>query len=275
MSSSKSKYRLEWLDLCKGVAILMVVLTHVGMIPGISVFQTIQLPLFALISSYFIPEVVSKDYILKKISRLLLPYFLVGIISLLFWIIFLQNFSVFSDISVSFYDGTKTLILGLPLVFNGPLWYLPTIFLSYLFYSLINLMHQPNWKVGLFLIFFGSYLVSGNFVYLKYMSIDIAVLFAGYQLLGKKFFGFDPKPYLFAKNYKFISYLSLFVLFILLMLINKKNDPAIDLYGRNLGNPFLYTVTSLLGSFFGYTYYKAARKFKNNEYLFEFRQTFV
>ena len=91
------KKRIEWVDLAKGVGILLVVYGHVILgihdadigFSGInydiqhSVIYTVHMPLFFFLSGLFAIRWVKRDAkvaILQKVKSLLIPYFIWGIV---------------------------------------------------------------------------------------------------------------------------------------------------------------------------------------------------
>lgn len=66
--------RLTAFDIAKGIGIILVILGHSG-ITGVRYIYSFHMPLFFIISGYFLSERgTTKDYILKKTKQLMLPY---------------------------------------------------------------------------------------------------------------------------------------------------------------------------------------------------------
>ncbi len=77
------KKRILWIDVARGIAILLVVLGHcIGDLndPGNRFILAFHMPLFFFISGMCISEKVIplKEYLMKKIRTLLMPQFVLG-----------------------------------------------------------------------------------------------------------------------------------------------------------------------------------------------------
>ena len=65
-SSSASKPRVEWIDLAKGVCIVLVVITHVFLVSGVSFWldskmTSIRMPLYFILSGLFFKSKVKSS----------------------------------------------------------------------------------------------------------------------------------------------------------------------------------------------------------------------
>ncbi len=72
-SVTADNHRLVWVDICKGITILLVVLGHISIIPGIlraSIFS-FHLPLFVILNGYLIRSYNVKTTFMKSARSLL------------------------------------------------------------------------------------------------------------------------------------------------------------------------------------------------------------
>ncbi|MFR1987924.1 MAG: acyltransferase family protein [Prevotellamassilia sp.] len=115
------KQHWEYLDLAKGLGILLVVLGH-GMFPCHFAIDIFHMPLFFVLSGLtFTPLNLHniKIFMLKKLERVMLPFFFFSVVS-----------------------GILELFLGKANpngVFNAPLWFLQTLFLALLIYAVLRI----------------------------------------------------------------------------------------------------------------------------------------
>ena len=125
MNSTK---RIEYIDLAKGICILLVVLDHIsnegyfsaGDYPMNEVFEQTRMPLYFILSGLFFKDYAGgiKEFLLRKVNRILIPY--------LFFIIFyravtwLANISTGADVSA----------------ICGPLWFLRCLFFMNVIFAL-------------------------------------------------------------------------------------------------------------------------------------------
>lgn len=165
------KQRLDYIDCAKGFGMVCVILGHMGLVKLNPFFSSFHMPIFFLISGYFLSEkkVDKKDFAIKKAKRLLVPYVLSGV--------FLIGFSAFWELV--FNRGKRAALrMALLNIYGiaygsgiyhyepffvqqiGPLWFLPTMFLALLIvkYSLeyrhtaiiIALSFYIGWKTSPF-----------------------------------------------------------------------------------------------------------------------------
>lgn len=131
--------RIQYIDFVKGIAILLVILGHVmnhGKDNSInqliySSIYSFHMPLFFIISGYFLKRsTLTQTTIVKNIKALLIPYLVMGGVMCI-WQIF-HNFDEFCVVDSSCFFGT--LLVGARyngnflVPFIGPIWFLPVLF---------------------------------------------------------------------------------------------------------------------------------------------------
>ena len=87
MKEKTNKNRIEWVDAAKGLGLILVVLGHLKF-PYLSTWiYTFHIPLFFFLSGFvFSGQKYSfKQYLLKKIKTLVIPYFALGLVIYLVW----------------------------------------------------------------------------------------------------------------------------------------------------------------------------------------------
>lgn len=152
LSDSGVKPRLEYVDLAKGICIILVVALHT--LPGFNFggLNILRMPLYFMLSGIFFKQYDSfVVFVQKKINNLILPLMLFELIYLTFkWSInrelnFVQYFSSLMGGGVN----------------NGPLWFLEVLFIiSILFYVL---KHFPKYIIMPFIFVVsltGLYIIS-------------------------------------------------------------------------------------------------------------------
>ncbi len=144
--------RIEWIDTIKGICIILVIIYHTCGLPIIGQFLFGGfMGTFFILSGYTTKKDIISSGIKKKIERLLIPYFFYGIISILFitsnqiihgnWEYTIKYiggliYSRYSIVPLQSKDFTENSII----LVNSPLWFLTTIFISYIyFYFYINI----------------------------------------------------------------------------------------------------------------------------------------
>ena len=140
----KSK-KIEWINILRGFAIFLIVFGHaIGYSKGLTglsrYLSSFYVPLFFFISGYLFQENKEEKlslYIKRKARRILIPYFVFAILSLIPYYLFAGNISADLDTNV---DTSNSIVSSLLTIFygsghgdlliqNSPLWFLPCYFL--------------------------------------------------------------------------------------------------------------------------------------------------
>ena len=75
-NGSSGKERIAWIDICKGITIILVILGHIGTIPAVlrvSIFS-FHMPLFMVLNGYLIHSYDFKKTFVNSVKSLLKPY---------------------------------------------------------------------------------------------------------------------------------------------------------------------------------------------------------
>ncbi len=146
--------RIQELDILKGFGILFMVFNHVGWGDTVhAYFQSFHMPLFFIVSGYLwksSEERISSRFG-RKFTGLMLPYFFFGgILAALYTVDVLIN-----DPGGDIWKGIVRFLAfptdGIPQ--GGPLWFLPCMLFTDLFYTVINRLCPSKKAVGLVCVF--------------------------------------------------------------------------------------------------------------------------
>lgn len=240
-STTPTKKRIEFIDLAKGVCILLVVAGHCGVPIPIPGFNMMRMPLYFILSGLFF-----KDYggflqlLVKKINKILIPF-------LFFYIVAYIPFYFFNyykpGLIVSQAQGIFD-IFNNRQFFNGPIWFLLALFWCNLIFCTISLNVRNSYAQGLIVMilgFIGTYLGINEIFLPCYVDVSLTALpffYFGYIL--------RKTPLLYANKYD--RYNILFVLVgyaITYIICFIFNDPHISFhYNKIHGNIFLIYIGS-------------------------------
>ena len=70
--------RIDWLDISKGIAIILVVVGHISSLPWEpyrKIIFSVHMPLFFIVAGYTTKMGLNKDIIKKLFKRLFVPYY--------------------------------------------------------------------------------------------------------------------------------------------------------------------------------------------------------
>jgi acyltransferase len=167
--SSKSK-RIYWVDNLKVIGILLVMIGHMESInPYLAVYiYSFHVPLFFFISGFlFHPEKYQgpREFITRKIFTLILPYFFFCIPAYGLLII-IENLIGGKPFSYSSLFNVLFIIIHanayyLDSIFNGPLWFLPCLFLVEIEFYLISFL-KKGIQLAVIVLLFGSGIILGH-----------------------------------------------------------------------------------------------------------------
>lgn len=177
-----NKHRVTWIDISKGIGIILVVLGH-NTIPEKmeSWIFSFHMPLFFFLSGYLFNKfkyTSLQSLLIKQSKSLLIPYFVFSIFSFLFWYFIKNNVGQSSDINpIDPLIGIFYSIGVNPwLTFNPPLWFLTCLFVVEVLFYIFTKNRKTKWIISLLIIFsILGYLNSLYNLYRLPWSIDIAL----------------------------------------------------------------------------------------------------
>ena len=246
------KKRIGYIDMAKGLAIILVIVGHSSFVPHIAkmILYIFHIPLFFFLSGFTLNvrkyETFS-GYFLNKLKGLVVPFFLLNSFVFLF-----QLFVMYPDQVLSFniLHFIKQLLLSDRLHIYFQLWFLNVLFLAHVFSYFIL---KRRWNLGQWVIIILSLLILvylGQKVYEReyYLiwNIDLVPVAMIFILLG-----------VWTKNnlHQLEKYFSVYFLpvgVILTVLVGGMNyrlsgNQIVDLYYQQIGNHFLLYLAAISG----------------------------
>lgn len=246
------KNRIGYIDMAKGLAIILVIVGHSSFVPHIAkmMLYIFHIPLFFFLSGFTLNvrkyETFS-GYFLNKWKNLVVPFFLLNIFVFLF-----QLFVMYPDQVLSFniLHFIKQLLISDRLHIYFQLWFLNVLFLAHVFSYFIL---KRGWNLGQWMIIILSLFVLvylGQKIYEKeyYLiwNIDLVPVAMIFILLG-----------VWTKNnlHRLEKYFSVYflpvvgVLTVLIGIMNYRlsGNQIVDLYYQQIGNHFLFYIAAISG----------------------------
>lgn len=140
MTTSANRY--EYIDITKGIGILLVVWAHILLVGWTHRFiYAFHMPLFFFMSGYLFNSVKYhsfKDFLKKRFRRLIIPYLIYSVSTWAIWAIF--RYLTHSNVESYFMPLLQTVIAqgsGEFLVHNSALWFIPCLFAVEIIYYYI------------------------------------------------------------------------------------------------------------------------------------------
>ena len=199
----KEKKRIKYIDLCKGLGILMVTLGHVTTLanPLDRWMSSMKLSIFFVAAGYLICYTNSyekqtlKRYIVKLIKSLMVPYILFSAFGIAFryFAMVMQN-AVNMDSIKSYIFATITLRGIFALWFLPVLFFAEILFLIGMIFSVVNIyMSQQNMEVDMNHMDFGIYRRNPGVVwsFIRFSIPGTILELPDFKLLWTKFLDFN------------------------------------------------------------------------------------
>lgn len=243
------KQRIAWIDTCKGIAILIVVLGHINEIPPAlrTFIYSFHMPLFFIISGFLWNEnkyksIPVKDFIRLKLKSYIIPYFKIAAVCFILFGLIIP--AVQSGIGKDYFMQAAKYILGIfysrgtenYMPNCGPIWFLTCLFCAeiiFYFSFLFGKRYQIIYVLLAGLIGYGT-----TFLPKLPWNIDTAFTAAVFLYIGyliRKYVPFTIYKYLLSGTLiGGAAYLCFAEL------------PAVDLNGNDYSSLILMYVTALL-----------------------------
>ena len=242
----KTQTRIEWLDIAKGLGVLLVVLGHLWYecsFPIVNqIIYSFHMPMFFILSGFIFKKGTSKfgSFIVTKSKRLLLPTVVFFVLGVIFLKLISTNESSATILKKFFFiDGICP--------YNDPCWYFISLFQLIIVSYFLNLDKAPyllkvltiviTFIFGLILYEFEIYIPFGlNRTIIAMVFFSLGSLFGQANREGKK---------IQKKSLKFIILISCTGIWLLFgIFLNKK----VSFYGMDLGNYFFFVIAGICGS---------------------------
>lgn len=142
------KPRIAWIDVAKGILIILVVVGHSHFNPTVDyIINSFHMAAFFALSGVTYKHGNSfKNFILKKVKSILIPYLFFSLVLLLYY--FAKSFFLHQG-NFDFFSGITSIVVpvsGITTTSVYGLWFLPCLFLSeVVFYMLVSLFKRKVW----------------------------------------------------------------------------------------------------------------------------------
>ncbi|MEH7415545.1 acyltransferase family protein [Neobacillus drentensis] len=247
------KKRLDWLDIGKGLGMLLVMLGHADIPTPLKTYiYTFHMPLFFFLSGYLYNKAKFpnlKVFLAKRTKSLILPYLTFSIVVYL-WFLLLNHLGL-----VNYDNNLLTPLLGSVIaerksiwtVHTGALWFVACLFCTEFLFYFITKVGKTKKLIG-FLLLVSSVI---GCIYNKTVgeplpwNVDVAMISVGFYGAG-----FLYKEY--NKSFKRFNHLTTFVFLIIVNIVTGYfnyvlTGDRVDFYNSSLGNIVLFYLSAFSG----------------------------
>lgn len=236
-----SMKRRDWIDFAKGIGIILVVWAHTS---GVFTEYIVQfhMPLFFFISGYLYKYKEGvKSYTVKKMKRLLLPFWWWNII--LYPIYYIMYYWKNWDFTIALKEIGKIILTLDKVPFLGAVWFLPALFWSSILANAVVTLNKGKGLGDFILLLLGiSAAIVGFHITLPYKLSRVMICFLFYVL------GYLYKGYLYEHITAYMRNLGILIFFILFVSIASHNYAVMG--SNQYSNRFLFIIGALAGTMF-------------------------
>lgn len=262
------KERDSSIDIAKGIGIFLVVLGHTTDNNIIAKWlHSFHMPLFFFLSGLFHIQLENyKNFLIKKVRGLLIPYFFFAIILFLFFIVISKNIGFSAGENLSIKENFIGIFIGCDILgfsqisWGGQLWFLLSLFIvSNVCYFIMKLKLMKQLLINVIFLYIGIKLLEFNII-LPWNIISSIFMFNFYWI------GVKVKYKIINEKISISKFFVLLLFFI--NIICTYLNTRVNVYYNKYGNLFLFFIASYSGIFFLIFFIRKVIK-KNNlmEYI--------
>lgn len=248
-NEGKSKRDLA-IDVAKGIGIFLVVLAHTIENDFVHNFiYMFHMPLFFLLAGMTIKYSIKnepKDFIIKKLKRVIIPYLFFCIISFIYWAVIERQIRDQMDVSVlsNFINIFLCRTYEPYYSYNVAMWFIPCLFTSELiiYFILKKVKNKVSNFIISFILFVLGYILSYYKITLVF-AIETAFVAQFFIMIGYLFSIF------WYNNVTLLKRICLGILSIISIALSVIFENKVAMLGHNYDNVFLFVIGAIGGSY--------------------------
>lgn len=240
--------RIEWVDISKGIGIILVLIGHISQNMNINKpIYAFHMPLFFIISGFLFYR---KDKKTINYKRILIPYFIFSILTFAYWAIVerhirqQENSIIWQAINIFYGAGGPS-----NYVFNVPLWFIPCYLVTEVVFKYISMIKkEKNLCIILIICSIIGWIIPQFIDFRLLLGID--TMFTSIFFYGLGYF-FSSKYLIIKtkiKKNRYTYYIIISILSIIFAITYNLNI-EVDMNNLTFGNYFLYYISAISGSF--------------------------
>jgi len=240
MNNTVDTNRIEFIDLAKGICILLVLVAHCGVLINIPGLEIVRMPLYFVLSGLFYKDYGGfKALFLKKTNRLLVPFlFFYGIAYIPFYVL---KYGA-PQWLITDANGILDLFTNRQF-FNGPIWFLLALFWCNIYYAALRKLGRGNEYRVLALVFLAGLAGIGlgrRGIFVP-LFLDVALTALPFFYLGV---WLKKTPLLYPNRYDKFNWLWVILLYLSSWFISAHFAFRLSLHYNGVGGPATYVLAA-------------------------------
>ena len=239
--------RVQWVDWCKGIGILLVLLGHTLRTDVSLVYiYGFHMPLFFFLSGLVCNEKKYNwsSFLKSRLNTLIIPYIIFYLLTWLYWLFIERSFR---PIDLTWWQPLVGMVYGAQwhglMDHNGILWFLSCLFMTeVLFFALSRIKNKWKQAIAVVLLATGGLLIKTNLPWCLNIAM-VALQFFWLGNLGRGYFLSSDKNHVIEQSL-LISLALIELYFILTPVWNNRINMASCAYG----NVFAFELLAIIGT---------------------------
>ena len=220
-SKGKSKSRVQWIDICKGIAIILMILGHIkGKPPAFNkVIYSFHLPLFYIINGYLIRNYNIAEGFKKASRRLIKPYVIICVLEALLAALCTETVE---SAGTELFTSLNDMVMGMSKISTSYkayrsvwlVWFVACLFVTRMLYILIRNITDKRWIQDCIIVAVAwlGYYIGTRIAFLPW-SLDVAMVSLLFMAFGDWLRGYWPNG-----KKRFVIFVASMAIWIILMI---------------------------------------------------------
>lgn len=238
--------RIEWIDIAKGIGIILVVIGHISQIKVLNdIIYSFHMPLFFMISGFFHKD--KNDFIKHKLHTIIIPYIFFSTLTFIYWF-FIESKFRDQQVSLKYFFNIFIACGGEKnYPYNAPMWFLPCLFMTEVFFNFVQKFGKKYTNIIIVILGIVGYFYPKIFYFRMPFCLDVMMVAICFYYIG-----FMVRPIMnqinnisLKKSFKISVGATILIVLTAFLAVFENGANMNELKYNNI---FLFYFTALLGS---------------------------
>lgn len=175
--------RIEWIDIAKGIGIILVVIGHISQIKVLNeIIYSFHMPLFFMISGFLHKN--KNDFIKHKVRTIIFPYIFFSIITFIYWF-FIESKFRNQQVSLKYLINIFIACGGEKnYPYNAPMWFLPCLFMTEILFNILQKLEKKYTNIIIVILGICGYFYPKIFSIRMPFCLDVMMVAICFYYIG-------------------------------------------------------------------------------------------